>query len=81
MDPAGSGFGGVVLSQNVAEPEEVARVLAGAVAAGGTLVRAAEEAAWGGRRGYFADPEGHLWEVAWNPRLPLDAGGRLVWPE
>ncbi|WP_368734834.1 VOC family protein, partial [Klebsiella pneumoniae] len=44
-------------------------VLAAAVAAGGRLVKAAEEAFWGGYSGYFADPDGTLWEVAWNPGL------------
>ena len=40
-----------------------------AVAAGGTLVKSAQDAVWGGYSGYFADPDGHLWEVAWNPHF------------
>ncbi|GAA0231606.1 hypothetical protein GCM10009000_053650 [Halobacterium noricense] len=42
-------------------------VLDEAVSAGGELVKPAQEADWGGYSGYFADPDGHLWEVAWNP--------------
>ena len=63
----GSGFRGFTLSHNVRSPEEVERVLAEAVAAGATLVRPARRAEWGGYSGYFADPDGFLWEVAHNP--------------
>ena len=51
-----------------------------AVAAGGRLVKASEEAFWGGQSGYFADPDGHLWEVAWNPSFPLGPDGALSLP-
>ena len=71
-------FGGVTLAQNVATREEVDRVLASASAAGATLLRRASEKEWGGYSGYFADPDGHPWEIAFNPRFRLDDRGRLV---
>lgn len=75
------GFSGVALAHNVRSREEVALVIAEAVAAGGRLVKAAEDVSWGGHSGYFADPDGHLWEVAWNPFFPLDAKGRVELPD
>lgn len=67
--PEGSGFPGFVLSHNVSTPEEVDAVLALAVGAGGTLAVPAETASFG-RIGYFADPDGFLWEVAYTPKWP-----------
>ena len=69
----GSGFSGVTLAHNVRTREEVNAVLDEAVAAGATLVKAAQDVFWGGYSGYFADPEGYLWEVAWNPGFPIDS--------
>lgn len=63
----GSGFSGMALAFNARSREEVAAVLEEAVAAGATLVKPAADTFWGGHSGYFADPDGHLWEVAWNP--------------
>jgi catechol 2,3-dioxygenase-like lactoylglutathione lyase family enzyme len=81
MVPAeGSGFRGITLAHNVRSREEVSQVIAEAVAAGGRLVKASEEAFWGGQSGYFADPDGHLWEVAWNPSFPLGPDGALSLP-
>jgi uncharacterized glyoxalase superfamily protein PhnB len=60
--------------------EEVDAVLARARAAGGRVPRPAEETPWGGRTGYFADPDGHLWEVAWNPHFTLRDDGSLQLP-
>lgn len=62
--PEGSGFRGVTLSYIVGSDERVDAVLAEAERAGGTIVRPAERPQWGGRFGYFADPEGYLWKVA-----------------
>jgi len=76
----GSGFSGVAIAHNVRTVEEVAGVLAEAEAAGGRIVRASENVFWGGQTGYFADPDGHLWEVAYNPFMPLDAAGRVTLP-
>jgi uncharacterized protein len=66
----GSGFPGFALAHNVRSPAEADRLLAQVAAAGGTIVRSARQTDWGGYAGYFADPDGFLWEVAWNPRFP-----------
>lgn len=76
----GAGFGGITLAQNVADKASVDRILAQAVQAGGTLLKPAEKADWGGYSGYFSDPEGHPWEVAWNPFFVLEEG-RLRLPD
>lgn len=78
---APTGFSAITLAHNVATPAEVAQVLEEAARAGGRVVRPASDAFWGGRTGYFSDPDGHLWEVAWNPHFPLDASGGLVLPD
>jgi catechol 2,3-dioxygenase-like lactoylglutathione lyase family enzyme len=76
----GSGFRGITLAHNVREKDDVAVVIAEAVNAGARLVKASEKAPWGGQSGYFADPDGHLWEVAWNPYAPLGPNGELTLP-
>ena len=63
----GTGYSGINLSHNVASEAEVDQILDQAVAAGAELLKAATRADWGGYHGYFADPDGHLWEVAFNP--------------
>lgn len=65
----GGGFAGVALAHNVASEAEVDAVVAQAVAAGARLVKAPQKVSWGGYSGYFADPDGHLWEVAHNPHF------------
>lgn len=70
----GSGFAGFSLAHNVASREEVDAVLQRAVAAGATLRKPAQDAVWGGYHGYFSDPDGFLWEVAWNPHFDLTGG-------
>lgn len=67
----GTGFRGITLAHVVSSKEEVREVLSQAVQSGGTLIKPAQDVFWGGYSGYFADPDGHLWEVAWNP---------LFWP-
>lgn len=69
VDPAGSGFRGFTLAHNVKTREEVDEVMREAVAAGATVQKEPEEADWGGYSGYFRDPDGFLWEVAWNPHF------------
>ena len=66
----GSGFPGFALAHNVRSRAEADQVLQEAAAAGGRIVKSARETDWGGYAGYFADPDGHLWEVAWNPKFP-----------
>ena len=78
---AGSGFQGFTLAHNVESEEAVIKTLEQAVAAGARLARPAEKVFWGGFRGYFADPDGFLWEVCCNPFFPLDAQGRVQLPE
>lgn len=70
VSPEGSGFPGFALAHNVRSPEEVDALLAEVAAAGGRVVKEGAEAYWGGYFGYFADPDGFLWEVAWNPHFP-----------
>ena len=76
----GSGFSGVTLAHNVESEEAVVNTIAEAVAAGATLVRPADKVFWGGFRGYFADPDGFLWEVCWNPFVTLDSEGHVQLP-
>ena len=72
---SGSGFAGFTLAHNVRSEEEVDALLSEAQRAGGRVVKPASRAEWGGYSGYFADPDGHLWEVAFNPGFPIDAEG------
>jgi uncharacterized protein len=61
------------IGHNVRSAEEVDQMIARARAAGATIVKPAGETFWGGYAGYFQDPDGHLWEVLWNPEfLPSD---------
>ena len=76
-----AGFSGVSLAQNLHSPDAVDAAFAQAVAAGGTALKPPETAFWGGYSGYFADPDGHLWELAHNPFFPLDERDNLVLPE
>jgi catechol 2,3-dioxygenase-like lactoylglutathione lyase family enzyme len=80
VPPAGSGFRGVTLAHNVRSREEVSAVLALAEAAGATITKPAQDTFWGGHGGYFADPDGHLWEVVWNPFFQFANDGRVVVP-
>lgn len=65
----GSGFRGFTLAHNVRSPEAVDATLREAVGAGATLVKPGQKVFWGGYSGYFSDPDGFLWEVAWNPHF------------
>ncbi len=71
----GHGAPGIELAHNVRTPQEVADVIAEAENAGGTIVRHAHRADWGGTTGAFADPDGYVWEVAHNSAWTLDDGG------
>jgi uncharacterized glyoxalase superfamily protein PhnB len=70
----------MALAYNTREEGEVASVLAQAEKAGGTILRPAAKAFWGGTQGYFEDPDGHVWEVAHNPDFPIDAAGNISLP-
>ena len=78
---AGTGFPGFTLAHNVASREAVVATIDAALAAGARRARPPEEASWGGFRGYFADPDGFLWEVCWNPHFPLAADGSVTLPQ
>ncbi len=67
VSPEGSGFRGVTIAHNVKSEAAVDATLSEAVAAGATLVKPGQKVFWGGYSGYFADPDGHYWEVAFNP--------------
>ncbi len=69
----------MALAYNVASADDVARVLDEAVAVGATLIKPAEKVFWGGTSGYFADPDGNLWEVAHNPHVALGADNAFQW--
>lgn len=75
------GHPGVALAYNVREREDVDRVLGQVRSAGARVVKPAADAEWGGRSGYFADPDGVLWEVAWNPGFPIRDDGGIELPE
>jgi uncharacterized protein len=77
----GQGFSGMSLAYNTRSREEVDSVLAEARNAGATILKPAEQAFWGGYSGYFADPDGFLWEVAWNPDFPISADGSIKIPD
>jgi hypothetical protein len=78
VDKAVSGFRGFSLAYNTRSREEVNRVLDEAVAAGANLLKPAEDVFWGGYSGYFADPDGFAWEVAWNPGFPIADDGSIT---
>ena len=79
IERTGDGFANVSLAYNVRRKEEVDATLAEAKKAGATILKPAGETSWGGRTGYFADPDGFAWEVAWNPGFEIlpDGGIRL----
>jgi uncharacterized glyoxalase superfamily protein PhnB len=76
----GSGFAGFTLAHNVESEAAVLALLDEAVLAGATLVRPADKVFWGGFRGYFADPDGFLWEACYNPFVTLEADGSIKLP-
>jgi uncharacterized protein len=79
--PEGYAFPGFTLAFNARSREEVDTVLAEAEKVGAIILKPAQEAFWGGYSGYFSDPDGFLWEVAWNPFFPIAESGALQLPE
>jgi uncharacterized glyoxalase superfamily protein PhnB len=75
------GTGAVTLAQNFTTEAEVDAAFAAALAAGATALKPPEKVFWGGYSGYWADPDGHVWEVAMNPFWPLSPDGSLTLPE
>jgi uncharacterized protein len=76
--PPGAGFGGITLAHNVGSKEEVVEVLAFAERAGARIEKPAQDVFWGGYSGYFSDPDGYFWEVAWAPQVTFDEHGHIV---
>lgn len=75
------GFEAVSMAHNLASPEAVDAAWDFAVECGATPVKKPEPVFWGGYSGYFADPDGHLWELAHNPFAPLDENGHMGLPD
>jgi uncharacterized protein len=81
LDAPGSGFDGVTLAQNVRSTEEVDAIVEAARTAGATVTRPPAPTFYGGYAGVFLDPDGHAWEIAFNPGFTLADDGSLVLPE
>jgi uncharacterized protein len=79
--PDGHGFNGISLAYNARNRAEVDSVLEETSAAGGKILKPAQETFWGGYSGYFSDPDGFLWEVAWNPSFPIAEDGSIRIPD
>lgn len=77
----GAGFRGVALAYNARSRQEVDTVLAEAKSAGAKILKPAQDASWGGYSGYFSDPDGFPWEVAWNPSFPITEDGSIRVPD
>ena len=71
-------FGGITLAINVESVEAADEAFKAAVAAGAGILKPAERTDWGGYSGYFADPDGHPWEIAYNPSFPIGDDGRIT---
>lgn len=78
LTPANDGFSGITLAHNTREKHQVDEILETAQQAGGRIVKPAQIASWGGYSGYFSDPDGYLWEVAWAADWKFQADGSLV---
>lgn len=81
VDNSPKGFSGVTLAHNAASDAEVDAIFAFALSVGAEAVKPPHKVFWGGYSGYFADPDGHLWEVAHNPFVQMDENGHLQLPE
>jgi hypothetical protein len=78
---ADRGFRGMTLAQNVRSKAEVDSVIATAESAGGAVTRQPADTFYGGYAGYFTDPDGHAWEIAYNPGFTLADDGSLTLPD
>ncbi len=72
MPQNGEGFRGFTLAHNVDSPKEVDATTQQAIDAGAVLVKSGQNVSWGGYSGYVSDPDGFLWEVAWNPHMSFE---------
>jgi uncharacterized protein len=81
LDPARRTFSGITLAHNARSREDVLAIFSDAQAAGATVVTPPHDTFWGGFSGYFADPDGHYWEVAWGPMFGFSDSGDLQFKE
>jgi hypothetical protein len=81
LDNPPAGSGSITLAFNVDSEAAVDMALDAAARAGGKTLKTGYRVFWGGYIGYFADPDGHVWEVAHNPQFPFDERGQIVLPE
>lgn len=81
IEDTSKGFSGVTLAHNVSSERGVDAVFKFALSCGATEIKKPVKVFWGGYSGYFADPDGHLWEVAYNPFFPMSAEGHVILPE
>lgn len=75
-----TGNGGIAIAMNCADEAEVDAMMDVAKTAGAQILKPPQKVFWGGYSGYFADPDGHAWEVAYNPFWTLDEGGQVKLP-
>ncbi len=75
----GKGFSGITLGHNLSEKSDVVELTERARAAGATVLKEPGDIFWGGHIAYVADPDGHVWEFAWNPHSPLGPNGEFRW--
>ncbi len=80
VEDSSPGFSGTALAHNLESEAEVDAAFDFAVSCGAKPVKQPEKVFWGGYSGYFADPDGHLWELAYNPFAPLDEEGHMTLP-
>lgn len=76
-----SGTARFTLAHNARSRDEVDRIFRRAEGAGARTLQPPQATSWGGYSGHFADPEGHVWEIAWNPHFPFAPDGSIVIPE
>ena len=79
VEEASLGHGAITLAHNVSGREDVAPLVERARKAGARVLREPSDVFWGGHIAYLADPDGHVWEIAWNPHAPLGPGGAFRW--
>ena len=70
-------FRGFTLAYNARSKDEITRIFASATTAGAHIAKAPQDTFWGGYSGYFSDPDGHYWEVAWGPMFDFSEHGDL----
>jgi predicted lactoylglutathione lyase len=81
IEDTGKGFSGITLAHTVSSEAEVDAAFQHALTCGASAIKTPQNVFWGGYSSYFADPDGHLWEVAFNPFVPMDDQGHLVLPD